>query len=208
MKTKIRKTKVKTDPKVAKYQVDVPEAKSGNWAVERFEVDEQGASHHNLREAIHGTRRYITPGIYTRLMYHNNVIMSDTPSEINDHMDAINRATGRCLVNGLGLGMVVNIMLQNDKVEHVIVVEKSSDVIKMVADHYRKKYEDRLTIVEADAFEYKPPRDVVYDVVWHDIWPDICSDYIPEIKQLRKKYSKKCKWQGCWAEYEHKHPRF
>ncbi len=44
------------------------------------------------------------PGKYRRLSNNGEVVMSNTPMEINTCMEFIERATGRVLINGLGLG--------------------------------------------------------------------------------------------------------
>src|SRR3989304_4497119 len=62
-------------------KVQVPVGYCGKWKVERFVIDQEGASHHNMLEAIHGRRRMVMPGEYTRLCYGGEVVMSDTTAE-------------------------------------------------------------------------------------------------------------------------------
>ena len=69
----------------------------------------------------------------------------------------------------------------------------------MVTPYIKDK---RVTIINADAFEWKPPKDQRYDVVWHDIWDNICGDNLPEMTKLHRKYGKKTDWQGSWCKYE------
>ena len=179
--------------------VTVPEGTKGAWCVERFEVSKRDADFENMR-SIFGGGRYIRPGIYTRLTRHGHVVMSDTPAEKSDHLSPVLRASNHCLVNGLGLGMVVNAMLLKPEVTKVTVVERSEDVIALVAPHYLSQYGDRVNIVLADAFAYKPTGQ--YDVVWHDIWDNICSDNLEQMTKLKRKYGRRAQWQGCWCEYE------
>lgn len=144
--------------------------------------------------------RYTPAGTYTCLMYKRDVIMSDTPDEIDDHMEAIHHASGHCLINGLGLGVVVNAILQKPDVEMVTVIEKSKDVIGLVAPHYLRKFgNSRLEIINVDAFDYQPPKNVRYGMVWHDIWPTICADNLPEMHKLHRKYGRHAVWQGSWC---------
>jgi hypothetical protein len=181
------------------YQVDLPEGQSGDWKVEKFTVTKEGEQLEMLRAAFNPQRggRYTPAGDYTWLKRGNTTVMSDTPDEISDHLSAIHRAKGHC--NGLGLGVVVQAMLNNPEVEHVTVVEIDPDVIKLVGSYYKERYGDRLTIVEADAFEYKHPVGIPLDVVWHDIWDTICSDNLPEMHKLYRSYGKKTRWQGSWC---------
>jgi len=189
-------------PSWERHKVDVPEGASGDWAVERFSVTPEEESFEKMRCAFNPQRvaRFAPVGDYTRLVRGNGVVMSDTPDEIMDHMEPMRRARGRCLVNGLGLGMVAEGMLRRPDVERVTVVELSEDVIALVGPHYRARHGDRLEIVHGDAFEWVPPRGVRYDVVWHDIFDDISADNLPLMTRLKRRYCRRCDWQGCWAE--------
>ncbi len=57
-------------------------------------------------------RRYIEPGVYYKLTYKGEVIMSNTPAEVNDHLPFIKKANGKVLIAGLGLGMVITELLK------------------------------------------------------------------------------------------------
>lgn len=183
-------------------KVDVPEGQSGNWKVELFEVTERDAEFHNLRAFMHPGGRPIVPGTYTRLARNGHVVMSDTKAEIDDHAEPIRRANnGRALVNGLGLGVILQGILDEPEIEHLTVIEKSSDVIALVAAHWLDRYGDRLTIIHADAFDWQPPKNIRYCVAWHDIWDDITSDNLPDMHRLHRKYGRRCVWQGSWCRY-------
>lgn len=182
-----------------RYKVDVPEGISGDWRIERFVVSEEDAKWTQLRAVVtRGRDRPVPAGTYTRLMCGGTVVMSDTVAEVEDHLFFIAEAKGRVLINGLGLGMVLNATLNHGNVEHATVVEVSPDVIALVGDHYARKFPDQVTIVNADARKWKPPRGVHYGHVWHDIWPTRCADDNRERANLRARYRKFCDWQGCW----------
>lgn len=181
------------------YQVSVPEGVSGSWKVERFVVSPDAEKSERIRAMMHRSRRYARAGNYTRLMRRLDVIMSDTHDEIHDHLSAIRHANGHCLINGLGLGVVLQGMARKDCVTHVTVIEQSPDVIALVAPHYYSMFGDKITIIEADALEYKPERGSHFGVVWHDIWDFICADNLPDMKRLHRKYGRLTDWQGSWA---------
>ena len=188
-------------------KVDVPEGRSGDWEVARYTVSEDDAKRDEMHariQAIQGRPyRPVPAGSYTRLTLHGDVVMSDTPSELHDHREPVRRAVlGRVLVNGLGLGVVLQAVLDEPAVEHLTVVEASPDVIALVAPHWRARYGDRLTVVNADAFEWRPPKGARYDIVWHDIWSDITTDNLPEMRRLHAKYRMRCGWQGSWCKRE------
>lgn len=151
--------------------------------------------------------RGIVPGVYTRLMREGawDPMMSDTPAEINDHLVAIEHAKKQVLINGLGIGMVLNACLKKPEVEHVTVIEIDPDIFKLVAPHYQQKWGDRLSIILGDAFKFVPSKDLKYNMIWNDIWPDICADNYNEMKSLKAKYKvylARNGWQGCWVEKE------
>lgn len=184
-------------------KVDVPEGVSGPWTVERFEVSDQDARFSRLRAACGHGRELVRAGSYTRLMRDLTVVMSDTQTEIRDHVAPVYNATGCVLLAGLGLGVVLDAILCKPEVDHVTVVEKSADVIVLIGPHYQERFGDRLTIVNADVFEFKPEKGKHWDVAWFDIWDEICSDNLPEITNLKRLYPRRrAAWRGFWCERE------
>ena len=183
-------------------KVNVPSGKRGDWTVEKFEITEAEARLSNLRAAINGRpRESVDPGWYTRLVHaKRGMIMSDTPAEMMDHLDAVRRATGRCLINGLGIGMVLGAILKKPDVERVTVVELEPDVIALVGPTYTK--DRRVEVVQASAFDYQPPRGMRYNMVWHDIWDDITFGNLPAMERLHRKYARRADWQGSWCHGE------
>lgn len=179
-------------------RVDIPEGRAGNWAVERFVVSPEDAERERIR-AVVCRGRGVPAGSYTRLVRGRTVVMSDTPDEMRDHYEAVHRARGHVLINGLGLGMVLRAVLKKPEVTRVTVVELSADVIGLVAPSYT---DPRMTIVEASAFDYAPPKGERYGAVWHDIWDNITADNLPEMTRLKRKYGRRADWQGCWAEFQ------
>jgi len=189
---------------LSKYKVNVPEGQSGEYKIERFKVTPDEAEFGNFINGLKRGGREVEHGIYTKLVKWRNrwdgPIMSDTPAEIKDHLEPIQRAEGNVLITGLGIGMVLQGCLNKKSVKHATVIELSEDVIKLVAPHYQELYGNRLEIIQADALEYKPPRGSKYDMVWHDIWPNICADYLDDIITLKKRYARRSQWVGCWQE--------
>ena len=138
-------------------------------------------------------------GEYKQLTRNGKVVMSNTQAEIRDHLFFIFRAKkgGNILINGLGLGVALSAILESKEVKTVTIIEKSEDVIKLVGPSF--SHDDRVKIICADAYIWKPPKGVKYDVVWHDIWDSICTDNLEEMKTLHRKYGRRCNWQGSWC---------
>lgn len=179
-------------------KVTVPEGKSGDWEVTIFEVTESQSRMSLLRDG----RRCVYPGKYTKLTHFGDIVMSDTNAEMRDHYKPVAMANGNILINGLGLGVVLLNCLIKGSVSHATVVEKSKDVIDLVALHYIEMFGNKLTIINDDALTWKAPVGEVYGMVWHDIWPCICADNLEEMKKLHRKYGRRCDWQGSWCRAE------
>lgn len=174
-------------------KVTIPEAAKGLWRIERFKTDMP-----DFHSMLRG--RGVPAGEeFMRLMRGNVLVMSDTPAEMRDHYYAVRMAKGSCLINGLGIGMVLKAVLKKPEVTDVTVIELSQDVLDMVAPHYA---DERVTFVCASAFDYQPPKCKQYGMVWHDIWDYICGDNLPEMHKLHRKYGRRAVWQGSWCRDE------
>lgn len=183
-----------------KIDVKVPDGKSNDWTVETFSVTEDELTIFNMRAMFKPGGRIMSPGIYKKLTYRNQIIMSNTPAEISDHVSFIYRAKrgGNILINGLGLGVALQAISDSEKIESIDVIEISEDVIKLVSPTFGDN--KKITVHHADAFEYKPEKGKRFSAVWHDIWPHICGDNLPEMTKLHRKYGRKTDWQGSWCK--------
>ena len=185
------------------YKVDIPEGQRGNWRIEKFTVSKKEADFQNMRASFSFSDRgqFIIAGEYTRLSCNASVVMSDTPSEISDHLRFIGQANGSILINGLGLGVVVKAILMKDNIEKIIVNELSEDVINLVGKYYA---DPRLTINHADAFTWNP-KGIRFNCIWHDIWTYISEDNLPEMKMLHRRYGhwlQKPFFQDSWGRWD------
>ncbi|RYC70739.1 hypothetical protein EQG79_00875 [Spirosoma sordidisoli] len=171
----------------------VPDNRSGNWSVETFEVPKNDPTQ---IFSIMKSGRGVPPGTYKRLMRGGTVVMSNTPDELFDFHKVQHLAHGSVLINGLGLGCLVRVLLNKSEVTQITVIEKSEDVIALVKPYL---VDSRLTIIQADAFSFQPPKGARYDFVWHDIWDYICSDNLKQMAILHRKYARRSGWQDSWA---------
>lgn len=191
------------DGTLRRWIVDVPEGTSGPWTIERYEVGlgEQVT----LTETLGGARP-IVPGIFTRLIHNDGirpVWMSDTPMEFDDHAPVLH-AKGRVLINGLGLGIYPNWLLQDPDVERVDIVEIDKDVCRLVAPWLARKWGTRVHFYCADAFKFSTswtPR-AHWDVAWHDVWVDISVKNLREMEDLMAMYADRVDFQECWGRPE------
>ena len=179
----------------------VPNGKKGPWTIDEFEVKDGPelamANFRSLRDDRGYS--YLEPGKFKRLRHENRgVVMSNTRMEVHSNWDAFSKATGRVLINGLGLGMLLEGILSKPCVTYVRVIEVDQDVIDLVGPHFTK--DPRVEIICADAYEYRPAVGERFDYAWHDIWDSITEDNLPLMAKLGRRYGKRvANAQGFWA---------
>jgi spermidine synthase len=179
--------------------MEIPNGKSGPWEVSEFEITEEGASLHNIRcyFQVGMGRRTVVPGVYKKLTVNKHLVMSNTRAEISDHAYFVWEARGDVLVNGLGLGVVLSMLLNKDSIESATVIEIAGDVISLVAPYFQE--DSRVQIIHDDALTWKPPKNTRYNAVWHDIWDSISADNLSQMHKLHRRYGRRTDWQGSWC---------
>lgn len=179
-----------------KIDLNLKPGKKGAWEVKPFTVTEEEAKLSRFRNIINGhPERAVSAGDYWKLTENGYIYMSNTPAEVNDHMNFIRNARGSVLIAGLGLGMVIKALLKKPEVSRIVVVEISQDVIDLVGWAY--KDDPRVEIVCSDIFEFKTKEH--FDYAWFDIWPNICSDNYPEMKKLHRKFARTVTNKDSWC---------
>jgi hypothetical protein len=187
-----------------KFEVSVPNGRRGPWRVDRFTATSADCNRYNRSLLFGGAgARQMYPGTYVRLWHEKRgVVMSSTRAELSDHIEPWQMAKGRCLINGLGLGIITAACLRKPEVEHITVVELDKDVITLVAPWLYETFDKkRLTIVNADAHEYRPkiPVGTKFTMVWHDIWDEISEANRGSMSKLHRRYGRISEWQGSWG---------
>lgn len=176
----------------------IPAGSAGLWAVRKVHVTMPG---------IFPNGEQCPPGDYTALTRYTNstlynggeTVMADNPHELRLHLAAAVAARGRVLVTGLGLACVLRMIQANPRVQHITVVERSTDVIKLVWPHTSH---DRCELVEAEAGDYITRTRQRWDCAWHDVWTDT-DEGEPHLavkhQQLMIDAMKQVDFQGAWA---------
>jgi len=118
-----------------------------------------------------------------------NEWMTLTPVDLDTCTDAIDRAHGRVVTFGLGLGYYAYMVSRKSEVESITVVEKSEKVIELFRKHIFPQFEnpEKVRIIHADAFEYAEsecPKES-YDVAFVDTWRD-ASDGVPMYVRMKR----------------------
>jgi hypothetical protein len=172
-----------------------PVGERGLWKLERVETTPDDA-----RRARVGPYPYLTIlSRRTMAALHQDrgeVVMEDSQSELRQHLPIWLSAKGRVLVTGLGLGCVVRGLLANPAVEHITVVEIDSDIIAWIWPEFHA--DERLLLLQGDAFEIDWPPGTRYDFAWHDIYHEEEHEAVLHSKLIAR-YADMCAVQGAWG---------
>ncbi len=150
-------------------------------------------------EAQVGWPNYTLLGRMTEATIHlplGEIVMEDSRRELRRHLPIMLNARGRVLVTGLGLGCVVRGLLANPAVEHVTVLEIDSDIIRAVWGEFQRN--ERLLLLQGDAFEYAWPPGMRFDFAWHDIYREGVHEAVLHGK-LMVRYAGMVRAQGAWG---------
>lgn len=166
----------------------VPEGRYGVAEVQHFTVDRHGAA----MSAFGGARSYVPEGRYARLLVRGDLAMSDTPYERATNQEVVQRAYGRVLIGGYGLGLVLTAILRKPEVLAVTVIEREPDVVALVDSAIRRyvgvRAARKLDVIQADVYQARPLVTGRFDVLWFDVWGDTSTDALAEMAVLTRRY--------------------
>jgi len=178
----------------------LPEKKTDNIAIQHFSFTPKELEHTIMMTLMGTGAKYScvhhlkSDYTYTKLVMGHSTWMSDTPMERITNQEFINKATGRVLMFGLGIGMCLYPLMIDDTIESITVVDINQDLINLVSPYYPHP---KVRIICADAFELDLGKEK-FDTIYFDIWRDMSSDNYEEMKVLHKRYRK---------NYNTKHPQ-
>lgn len=130
--------------------------------------------------------------------------MTDLPIEQFQIDPLLAPMRGRVLIGGLGLGYAAQVLTCKSSVREVVVIEKSPEVIELVAKHIRKTGKRKLRVIAADLHEWlvSNPSER-FDWAFYDIWaPDGEGTFHDHVLPLRRKTAEICDPEHvrCWNE--------
>jgi hypothetical protein len=174
--------------------IKIPEIKKGRWELKR----ERYPAYRGVIAAdiIFDGMREIPPlGFFKEdfefpaVLEDGNEWMTLTPVDLDTSDEAIERAHGRVVTFGLGLGYYTYMVSCKDNVESITVVEKSEDVIALFKEYILPQFShpEKVRVVCADAFEYAEqvmPSEH-FDVAFVDTWRD-ASDGAPMYERMKR----------------------
>ena len=174
--------------------IKIPEIRKGNWELKR----EKYPAYRGVIAAdieFDGFREIPPLGFFPEdfefpaVLEDGNEWMTLTPVDLDTSDDAIERAHGKVVTFGLGLGYYTYMVSEKQSVESITVVEKSEDVIALFREYVLPQFShpEKVRIVNADAFEYAEhimPEEH-FDVAFVDTWRD-ASDGAPMYERMKK----------------------
>lgn len=170
------------------YQhIRIPEIHKGNWQLiyEKYKPYEAfvcgGITVNNdFKETPH-IGFFDTEFTFPAVMQNNREWMAIKPNEIETMQEAIQRAKGRIITFGLGMGYYAYMTSQKTEVESITIIEKDSAVISLFTTHILPQFPQRqkITVIQADAFDYATQQMPAqrYDFAFVDLWHDVSDGY-------------------------------
>lgn len=173
----------------------IPEVKKGKWELKR----EKYPAYRGVIAAdmmMYDNFREVPPlGFFKEefefpaVLEDGNEWMTLTPVDLDTSDDAIERAHGKVVTFGLGLGYYTYMVSEKDNVDSITVVEKSKDVIALFEEYILPQFShpEKVRIVNADAFEYAEFEmpNAKFDVAFVDTWRD-ASDGAPMYVKMKR----------------------
>lgn len=175
--------------------IRIPETKRGRWELrkEKYPAYRGVIAADMIME--NGFREIPPLGFFKEdfefpaVLEDGNEWMTLTPVDLDTSDEAIERAHGRVVTFGLGLGYYAYMVSEKENVESITVVEKSSDVIALFKEYVLPQFShpEKVVIVNEDAFEYAehtmPKED--FNVAFVDTWRD-ASDGAPMYERMKR----------------------
>ena len=174
--------------------VKIPEVKKGRWELKREKYPAYRGVIADDMMLLDNFREIAPLGFFTEdfefpaVLEDGNEWMTLTPVDLDTSDYAIERAHGKVVTFGLGLGYYAYMVSEKESVESITVVEKSTDVIALFNEYILPQFShpEKVHIVNADAFEYaeRIMPEEKFDVAFVDTWRD-ASDGAPMYERMK-----------------------
>ena len=178
--------------------ISIPEKKLGKWELKRERLKPGEAFVCRDLLVTDDGRMIPQLGFFDREFVYPAVLeggrewMTLMPKETVTTEPAVERAHGKVLTYGLGLGYFAYRASEKENVDSVTVVELSPDVIELFKTFILPQFphRDKINVVCSDAFEYAEKRAPAekYDFVFADFWHDAGDgrDLMLKMKEYEK----------------------
>ena len=120
------------------------------------------------------------------------IVMCSTEMELLTNKPFIDNVIGDVLIVGLGLGMVVFPLLNEDSITSITIIEKELDLINFVGFKISEMdTNNKVTILMGDAYNHYERLDPnkKYDTIFLDFWNQIDMSNVDEVTSMKQYYS-------------------
>ena len=126
---------------------------------------------------------------YLALFEGKNLWMSLNPNEINTMSSSIEKAKGRVLILGLGMGYISYMMSIKKNVTSLTIIERNKENIALFKKHLLPLFKEKakITIIEDDAINFVKHYNK-YDYVFADLWftPEDGLEYYLKLSEIER----------------------
>jgi len=162
--------------------IRIPEATVGNWTFkqERYAPYELFVCNDLLMQD--DFKEIVRVGYFDEAFCFPAVLENDhewmavKPNEIETMQPALDAIHGNVVTFGLGLGYFAYMASLKETVDHLCIVERDPQVIRLFTQHILPQFGNKakIELVEADAFEYAEHQMAgkTYDFAFVDLWHD------------------------------------
>jgi spermidine synthase len=178
--------------------------KFGKWYIIKSKLSNDYINEIDTNSKLFPYKQYLQSGKdYVSLIPESEqVMMSNHETETITNQKFIDNAKGNVLIFGLGLGLIIFPLLNDEQITKIDIVEIDSDIISYVGDII-KSHDVRniVRIHKGDSFEYHNELQTTYDTIYFDIWEYVGEKELYEIKDLHKTYTiflNKNGWMDSW----------
>ncbi|MCP6727390.1 MAG: hypothetical protein KJI69_05275 [Patescibacteria group bacterium] len=180
----------------------LPPSEKGVFAIEHFELSEERVKREKLQAMFGGSYHEVhslKAGKYIKLVdkSKHDIVMSDTPMELDTNDNFVKAAFGSVLIGGLGLGLILMAIQSKKEVKSILVYEKEKEIIDLIEK--RLPLNKKVTILNENIYDVAPKAG--FDTIYFDIWNNICSDNYEDMKLLHRKWRNKLNkdgWMSSW----------
>jgi hypothetical protein len=120
------------------------------------------------------------------------IVMCSTEMELLTNKPFIDNVIGDVLIVGLGLGMVVFPLLNEDSITSITIIEKELDLINFVGFKISEMdTNNKVTILMGDAYNHyeRLAPNKKYDTIFLDFWNQIDMSNVDEVTSMKQYYS-------------------
>jgi len=166
----------------------------GNWYIEKYKFTD----HFQPTAPLYTLNPKDPLGDYLALVNKDRgVIMTNSPKELSQMNDFVDKCEGTILIAGLGLGIILSRILEKTNINDIFVVEIDLDVIHMVSPYFANT---KANIIYGDIREIPLYFFPYIDYAWMDIWDTNLSDKLGDRHKCINRWKRQVKVVNAWSQ--------